>query len=151
VTDPETIPDALPGAAMLGASTGSSPAGEAVPSSVDEVRFADAEASPPPVVGEALLALGGEVGSADAAAPSPPEVGEGASASTDEVSSASVNVASSLSETSVAPGASAVARVFKEGLLDEEPELCGEELLLLVVWLPGESCVLSVAIDEESS
>jgi hypothetical protein len=78
-------------------------------------------------------------------------VGEGVSASADEVRSASVDVASSLSETSVVPGAVIVARVFEDGLLDEESELCGVELSLLEVWFPGESCVLSVAIDEKSS
>jgi hypothetical protein len=78
-------------------------------------------------------------------------VGEGVSASADEVRSASVDVASSLSETSVAPGAVIVARVFEDGLLDEESELRGKELSLLVVWFPGEICVLSVAIDEKSS
>jgi hypothetical protein len=151
VTDPKTIPDALPDAVMLGASTRSSPVGEAVPSSVDEVRLADVEASPSPVVGEALLASVDVVGSADAEAPWPPVVGEGVSASADEVRSASVDVASSLSETSVAPGAVIVARVFEDGLLDEESELRGKELSLLVVWFPGEICVLSVAIDEKSS
>jgi len=153
VTDPKTIPDALPDAVMLGASTISSPVGEAVLSSVDEVRSADSEASASLVVGEALPVSADVVGCADAEEPSSPVVGEGISESTDEVRSASAEVACSLSETSVVPGAVIVARAFEEDLLDEEPELCGEELSLLVVWFPGEVRVLSVAVatDEKLS
>jgi len=147
VTDPKTIPDALPDAVMLGASIRSSLVDEAIPPPVDDVRSVDVEALPSSIMNEALPASADVVGSVDAEAPSPPIVGEGVSTSADEVRSVSVNLASSLSETSVVPGAVINARVSEEGISDEEPEICREGLSLLVVWFPGEGCDLSVAID----
>ena len=62
VIDPRTMPDALPDAVMLGASTRpSSSVGEAMSSSEDEVGSVDVDASPSPVVREAVSVSADEV------------------------------------------------------------------------------------------